>query len=85
MCSSDLIKKDLSESISNTLIDEFYERGMEFGASGGKLCGAGGGGFLLFFIKPEFTKQVIDSLANLPHERVSFSRSGAKVLEIFEK
>ena len=43
-----LLKKGLTEDISNALIDKWYDRALENGAIGGKLLGAGGGGFLLF-------------------------------------
>jgi D-glycero-alpha-D-manno-heptose-7-phosphate kinase len=48
-----LLKKKLSTHISNPDIDKWYDLAMEHGALGGKLCGAGGGGFLLFYCPPE--------------------------------
>src|SRR5208282_2249745 len=47
------IKRTLTQRISNTHIDEIYEAGLSAGALGGKLLGAGGGGFMLFFVPPE--------------------------------
>ncbi len=46
-------KRSLDESVSNRQIDELYQRGLDAGALGGKLLGAGGGGFILFFVPPE--------------------------------
>lgn len=47
------IKRGLTHLISNQQIDAIYRRGIQAGAIGGKLCGAGGGGFILFFVAPE--------------------------------
>lgn len=47
------LKRQLHAEISNPVIDALYERGLALGALGGKLCGAGGGGFMLFFVPPE--------------------------------
>lgn len=47
------LKRDLHAEISNPDIDRLYAHGLSLGALGGKLCGAGGGGFLLFFVPPE--------------------------------
>src|SRR5580700_7635307 len=47
------IKRTLTQKITNAEIDEIYEAGMSAGALGGKLLGAGGGGFMLFFVPPE--------------------------------
>jgi D-glycero-alpha-D-manno-heptose-7-phosphate kinase len=46
-------KRLLASGITNNFIDQMYERGIEAGAQGGKLCGAGGGGFMLFIAPPE--------------------------------
>jgi D-glycero-alpha-D-manno-heptose-7-phosphate kinase len=63
-------KRSLDPCISNTQIDEFYERGLKTGALGGKLLGAGGGGFLLFFAPPE------------RHEALRQAFSGQTVIEV---
>ncbi len=47
------MKRGLHHEISTTIIDQLYEHGLSLGALGGKLCGAGGGGFLLFFVPPD--------------------------------
>jgi hypothetical protein len=50
------IKRTLTQNITNTSLDEIYEAGRRAGALGGKLLGAGGGGFMLFFVAPERRK-----------------------------
>ena len=57
-------KKEMAEGISNTLMEEIYESAKKAGASGGKISGAGGGGFMIFYC-PENTKYaVMDALSN---------------------
>ncbi|CAN5895604.1 GHMP kinase [soil metagenome] len=66
------MKRELASAISNTRIDEWYGRAVEAGAEGGKLCGAGGGGFLLFIVRPEHQDAVrgaLEELVELPVEQ----------------
>ena len=56
-----LVKKNLSEDMSNTLINDLYEHGIKNGAIGGKLLGAGGGGFVLFMSKEGMRKELVNS------------------------
>ncbi len=58
------LKRGLSSSVSNHRVDDIYSAAMSAGALGGKLLGAGGGGFFLFFVQPRFRKAVTDSLKN---------------------
>ena len=62
-----LVKKGMSSKISNAEIDAIYQAGMNAGALGGKLLGAGGGGFMLFFVRPEQQERVKEILKNLLH------------------
>ena len=55
-------KRNLSKYISNPRIDEIYELAIDAGAFGGKLCGAGGGGFLIIFAEPENHQSIRESL-----------------------
>ncbi len=55
-------KKNLAEGVSNTFIDEIYETAMNNGATGGKISGAGGGGFMFFYCPGNTRSQVIESL-----------------------
>jgi D-glycero-alpha-D-manno-heptose-7-phosphate kinase len=56
------LKKTLSQKITNTNIDDIYETGLRAGALGGKLLGAGGGGFMLFYVPPEQRQALRESL-----------------------
>jgi D-glycero-alpha-D-manno-heptose-7-phosphate kinase len=60
-----MLKRELTELISNSTIDEIYETAIRAGALGGKLCGAGGGGFILFFVPPERQPRVKAALDHL--------------------
>lgn len=64
-----LYKKSLVETISNSEIDEMYQKAMDAGALGGKLCGAGGGGFLLMYVprnKQEAVRSILSDYRELP-------------------
>ncbi len=74
-----LIKRSLSPMISTSQIDEIYKTARNAGAIGGKLLGAGAGGFMLFFVKPENHAQVKESL-NLLNVPFSFDYTGSKIL-----
>lgn len=67
-----LRKKELERGISNGRIDELYETGRRNGASGGKLLGAGGGGYLLFYHAPEKRNQLVRALRGAGGETVDF-------------
>ena len=75
-------KKKRSPDISNPIIDECYETAIKNGALGGKLIGAGGGGFLMFYCKNGEKHKVIESIQNmgLKWERFHFDFDGAKIL-----
>jgi D-glycero-alpha-D-manno-heptose-7-phosphate kinase len=75
-----LIKKRLSDKVSTTEIDEIYERARKAGALGGKLLGAGGGGFLLLFARPEDQPRIRAELNHLIHAPVNFDESGSRVV-----
>jgi len=75
-------KRSLEPSISDTKIDEYYERGLKAGALGGKLLGAGGGGFLLFFCQPGRQARLREELKELRELPFSFDPEGSKVVYI---
>jgi D-glycero-alpha-D-manno-heptose-7-phosphate kinase len=74
------IKKSLEASISNSSIDSHYARAMQAGALGGKLLGAGSGGFLLFFCEPHVQQRVREALADLVEVPFSLEQEGTKVI-----
>jgi|SRR5579884_610007 len=74
------LKRRLASKISNAEIDDHYARAMAAGAQGGKLCGAGGGGFLMFIVKPDKRDCVKQALAHLPSVRVGYETHGSRVL-----
>lgn len=74
------IKKNLTSGISNDRINEYYERGLKVGASGGKILGAGGGGFLMFLIHPDKKNRLINELAELRHLNVEFDPYGSRII-----
>ena len=74
------IKRSLTPRITNPSIDEVYKAGLEAGALGGKLLGAGGGGFMLFFVNPECQGRVTEKLKNLLHVPFRFENSGSQVV-----
>jgi D-glycero-alpha-D-manno-heptose-7-phosphate kinase len=78
------LKKSLASGISNAKIDELYARALDAGALGGKLLGAGGGGFLLFFSEPE-RKERIRLALRLKTLDFSFERDGTSVVYIGDK
>lgn len=74
------LKRTLSNLVSTPEIDQLYDAAIEAGATGGKLLGAGGGGFLLLFVKPELQSQVKARLHKLIHVPFQFETSGSKVV-----
>jgi D-glycero-alpha-D-manno-heptose-7-phosphate kinase len=75
-----LLKRSLSDKVSTDAIDFLYEEALRAGASGGKIMGAGGGGFLLLVVKPELQDQVRDRLKHLIHVPFQFDDSGSRVV-----
>jgi D-glycero-alpha-D-manno-heptose-7-phosphate kinase len=74
------IKRSLTQKISNANLDEIYEAGLSAGALGGKLLGAGGGGFMLFFVPPEKREALRTRLKKLLCVPFRFSDRGSHVV-----
>ena len=75
-----LLKKRLASGITNPDIDRAYEAGLKAGALGGKLLGAGGGGFLLFFCPPQRADALRAALQPLKPFPFGFDRDGSKII-----
>lgn len=73
-------KRSLSKLVSNNKIDEIYEAAIRAGAIGGKILGAGGGGFILFFVKPENQINIKQALKGFTHVPFRFENTGSKVV-----
>ena len=82
------LKKTLATGISNSLIDESYDIAIKNGAIGGKLLGAGGGGFLLFYVPEDKQNQVRESLKVKEHLKempFGFDKQGSSVIYVGTK
>jgi D-glycero-alpha-D-manno-heptose-7-phosphate kinase len=73
-------KRSLSASVSNTFVDEIYESAISAGAIGGKLTGAGGGGFMLLFAPPSRHKEIREKLNTLIHVPFKIEFSGSQII-----
>ena len=73
------LKRSLSDRVSNATVDNLYDTALRAGALGGKLLGAGGGGFMLLFVKPEHRARVAASLGNLIRVPFRFEMSGGRI------
>jgi D-glycero-alpha-D-manno-heptose-7-phosphate kinase len=79
------LKRELASTISSTKIDQIYERALKAGAEGGKICGAGNGGFLLFIVRPKKQGAVRAALSSLLEVPVRYEVHGSRVLLPFEQ
>lgn len=80
-----LIKRQLAGSISNGTIEKYYNLAMESGALGGKLLGAGGGGFLLFYCPRDKQPRLRSALSGLVELPFHMEQGGTKVIYIGNK
>ena len=74
------LKRQTGSKVSTDTIDLLYQKGVQAGALGGKLLGAGGGGFLLFYVQPEHQNQVREAMKELLYIPFQFEDNGTKVL-----
>ena len=74
------LKKQTGSKISTDNIDILYEKGVQAGALGGKLLGAGGGGFLLFYVQPEKQRAVCEAMSELLYIPFQFENGGTRVI-----
>ena len=75
-----MLKRGLTDKISTPLVDQIYEAARRAGALGGKLLGAGGGGFLLLFVRPEERERMLELLDGLLHVPFQFETSGSRII-----
>lgn len=73
-------KRSLSDRVSTSEIDQIYDEAMRMGALGGKILGAGGGGFMLLFAEPEKQAAIRERLSSLVHVSFNFDDSGSRVV-----
>jgi len=74
------LKKSLSSRVSNEVVDDAYAKARRKGAVGGKLCGAGGGGFILLFVPPDRQDEVRAALSHLIHVPFRFETTGSHLI-----
>ena len=74
-----VLKQSITNKISNQEIEKYYQIGLDSGALGGKLLGAGGGGFLLFYVKRKNRDSLINALSNLYPLTIKFDQSGTRL------
>ena len=75
-----ILKRKLSSRITTRGVDEMYDKAIAAGATGGKLLGAGGGGFVLIFVEPECRASVCGALAGYIRIPVKFDFNGSKII-----
>ena len=75
-----MIKRSLSKKVSNSTIDEIYNKAIKAGALGGKLVGAGGGGFMLLFVNPWEQKYVRSVMRDFLEVPFNFENEGSKII-----
>tara|TARA_B100000700_G_scaffold275468_1_gene321304 strand:+ start:860 stop:1855 length:996 start_codon:yes stop_codon:yes gene_type:complete len=78
-----ILKRELAEGVTTKEIDEIYKEGLRAGALGGKILGAGGGGFILFVVPPENQANLQKRLSKLVHVKFNFDSVGSNIV-VFE-
>lgn len=74
------LKRQTGSAVSTNSIDELYAKGVSAGALGGKLLGAGGGGFLVFYVQPDYRQSVMQAMSNLLYIPFEFENEGTRVI-----
>jgi D-glycero-alpha-D-manno-heptose-7-phosphate kinase len=75
-----VLKKQMSSGISDAQIDGWYQTGLKHGAKGGKLLGAGNGGFIMFFAPVDTHEAIRRALPDLQPVRFLFDRNGSQIV-----
>lgn len=74
------LKRQTGDKVSTNTIDDLYDKAIAAGALGGKLLGAGGGGFLLFYVQPDKRDNVMKEMSHLLHIPFNFEDGGTRVI-----
>ena len=74
------IKKDMAEGISNDTIELIYKEGLSAGSTGGKVLGAGGGGFILFYVPSDNQQNFINKMSKYKFFDFNFENHGSKII-----
>jgi len=74
------LKRELADGVSTPLVDEIFDAAIGAGASGGKLLGAGGGGFMLFIVEPDKQARVRETLKDLVTVKIAIDNVGSKIV-----
>ncbi len=77
-----ILKRTLSKTISNSIFDDIYNLAKESGAIGGKILGAGGGGFFLFYCPPRYQDKLRFNLKDLKEVPFKFDKYGSKIINM---
>ena len=80
-----LLKRSLADNISTSYIDDIYNTALKNGAIGGKVLGAGGGGFMIFFAKPEYHSNIKLALKQFIQVPFKFENEGTQVIHYSPK
>ena len=75
-----LLKRELASGITNPALDAMYESALKGGALGGKIAGAGGGGFLMLYVPPEKQASVREALKDFREMPFMFDSHGASII-----
>ena len=74
------LKRGITKAISNDSIDALYKKAIDEGAVGGKLLGAGGGGFMLFYVEEDKQEKVKEALKQLLYVPFEFETGGTRIM-----
>ena len=75
-------KKKLHALVSNSIINDIYDKAIDAGASGGKLLGAGAGGFILFYVEDNNKNKFLRAFNNKQYIKFDFENLGSKIIKV---
>ena len=76
------LKRSLDKSVSSINLDNIYSIAKKSGAIGGKILGAGGGGYFLFLVKPKYKKKIKNNLKKLQEINFNFTKDGSRLIKV---